>query len=71
MAARVMAVYIKVQTFDAFSEGEHDFGSFEFAGGTCFFKIDYMDKTMEAGSEDPADEAKTTRELTIMLASEY
>jgi hypothetical protein len=31
----------------------------------------YYDPSMEAGSEDLADESKTTRVLTIMLASEY
>jgi len=50
---------------------EHDFGSFEFAGRKFFFKIDYFDAAMEFGSEDPADPAKTTRVLTIMLAEEY
>jgi hypothetical protein len=39
-----LAVDIKVQTFEAFSEendphGEHDFGSFEFAGAQCFWKM--------------------------------
>jgi hypothetical protein len=33
--------------------------------------IDYYDATMEFGSEAPADASKTTRVLTIMLASEY
>jgi hypothetical protein len=71
-----LAVYIKVQTFDEFTQDndphqEHDFGSFEFAGEKCFWKMDYYDPSMEAGSEDPADETKTTRVLTIMLASEY
>lgn len=71
-----IAIHVKVQTFDAFTPendpyGERDFGSFEFAGETCFWKIDYYDPSMEAGSEDPADEHKTTRVLTIMLASEY
>jgi len=71
-----MAIYIKVQTFDAFTDdndphGEHDFGSFEFAGVTCFWKLDYYNLSMEAGSEDPADETKTTRVLTIMRADEY
>ncbi len=51
--------------------GEHDFGSFAVAGRKFFFKIDYFDAAMEFGSEDPADPAKTTRVLTIMLAEEY
>jgi hypothetical protein len=71
-----IAVYAKVQAFDDFTNGndpysEHDFGSFEFAGETCYFKIDYMDKAMKYGSDDPADETKTTRLLVIMRADEY
>ena len=50
---------------------EHDFGSFTLAGRKFFWKIDYFDAAMEFGSEDPADPAKTTRVLTIMLAEEY
>ena len=50
---------------------EHDFGSVEFAGEKCFWKIDYYNKALDAGSEDPADPAQTTRVLTIMLTSEY
>ena len=66
----------RVRTFDSFSadndpHGEHDFGSIDFLGRKFFFKIDYFDATMEFGSEDPADPAKTTRVLTIMLAEEY
>jgi hypothetical protein len=66
----------KVRTFDAFSEEndphhEHDFGAFEEAGHKVFFKLDYYDVAMEFGSEDPADPSKTTRVLTIMLATEY
>jgi len=72
---RAMAIR-RVATFDDFSpdndpHGEHDFGSFELAGQTFFFKIDYYDAAMAFGSEDPADPSKTTRVLTIMLASEY
>ena len=57
----------KVATFDAFSvdndpHGEHDFGAFDLAGHKFFFKLDYY---------DPADPAKTTRVLTLMLAEEY
>ena len=70
------AILTKVRTFDAFSEdndpyGEHDFGSFEHAGQTLFWKIDYYDRTLTAGSDDPADPQVTTRVLTILLASEY
>jgi len=36
-----------------------------------FFKIDYYDKTLEWGSEDPSDPEKTTRVMILMLASEY
>ena len=66
----------KVQTFNDFTEandpyGEHDFFAFEFMGKKLFGKIDYYDKSMEYGSEDPADQSKTMRVLTIMLASEY
>jgi hypothetical protein len=51
--------------------GEHDFGSFEVSGEKFFWKIEYYDKTLDGGSENPADPAVTTRVLTIMLASEY
>ena len=66
----------EVRTFDSFTadndpQGEHDFGSFEVDGHKIFWKIDYYDAAMEFGSEDPADPSKTTRVLTIMLASEY
>lgn len=66
----------KVRTFDAFSKEndphhEHDFGEFEEGGHKVFFKLDYYDVEMVYGSEDPADPSKTTRLLTIMLASEY
>src|SRR3954454_7957641 len=53
------------------NSSEHDFGNFSLAGRKFFFKIDYFDVSMEFGSEDPADPAKTTRVLTIMLAEEY
>jgi Protein of unknown function (DUF3768) len=66
----------KVETFSAFTGDndpwhEHDFGAFEHDGEKIFFKIDYYSKDLEHGSEDPADPSKTTRVLTIMLASEY
>ena len=51
--------------------GEHDFGAVTVSGHRIFWKIDYYDRTLTAGSPDPADESVTTRVLTIMLASEY
>ena len=50
---------------------EHDFGAFEHEEQRFFWKIDYYDRDMIFGSEDPADPKATTRVLTIMLAEEY
>lgn len=66
----------KVATFDDFTSGndpygEHDFGSFELHGEKFFFKIDYFDRKLEFGSDDPADATKTSRVLTLMLVEEY
>lgn len=69
-------IYGKVQEFKEFTSDndphkEHDFGSVEVEGNKVFWKIDYYNKAMDGGSEDPADPEQTTRVLTIMLASEY
>jgi uncharacterized protein DUF3768 len=66
----------KVERFDTFTPDndpyhEHDFGAVEHNGERIFWKIDYYDRTLTKGSEDPSDAAQTTRVLTIMLASEY
>ena len=72
----VASALTAVREFTAFSADndphkEHDFGSFGLAGRKFFWKIDAYDADMQFGSEDPADPSKTTRVLTIMLASEY
>jgi hypothetical protein len=51
--------------------GERDFGVIAVDGEKYFFKVDYYDLTMEAGSEDPADPAVTTRALTIGRMDDY
>jgi hypothetical protein len=67
--------------------GEHDFGAVyrlntgewvqrrpgkeDAISQTIFWKIDCYDKELEFGSEAPWDDERTTRLLTIMLASEY
>ncbi|MBV6439442.1 MAG: hypothetical protein EPGJADBJ_01082 [Saprospiraceae bacterium] len=69
-------VFKLVKTFNAFSEDndpyeEHDFGAFDFKRERIFWKIDYYDKSMTFGSEDPADPEVTERVMTVMLANEY
>jgi hypothetical protein len=68
--AFVKSALAEVKAFNI-SHGEHDFGSFEIDGRKLFFKIDYYDKDMRYGSEDPSDPSKTARVLTLMLAEEY
>ena len=72
----MLAIRQMVAGYDEFCEdndpyGEHDFGALTFQGQKIFWKIDYYDSSMTAGSPDPTDPSVTTRVLTIMLASEY
>lgn len=71
-----LSIIAIVQAFDTFTEendpyGTHEFGSFQFAGETCFWKIDLYDNQLAYGSPEPTDLSQMTRVLTIMLASEY
>ncbi|MEM7220012.1 MAG: DUF3768 domain-containing protein [Pseudomonadota bacterium] len=70
------AIVAKVQAYSDFNEGndpygEHDFGTVSHKGAKVFWKFDYYNRYMSAGSEDPADPEATSRVLTIMLAREY
>ena len=72
----VSQVLLEIMAFDDFTPdndpyGEHDFGRLKIAGQTILWKIDYYDRSLCYGSPDPADEAVTTRVLTIMLSGEY
>lgn len=51
--------------------GERDFRAFYVGEAKLYWKIDYYNADMTAGSEDPADPKQTTRVLTIMRAEEY
>jgi hypothetical protein len=69
-------VLTRVQTFRDFTEdndphGEHDFGNFEVGGTPYCFKVDYYTPDLQQGSDDPSDEEKTARVLTIMRVDEY
>jgi len=59
--------------FDADNDpyGEHDFGAFALGERKLFWKIDYYDRSLTYGSDDPANPAITRRVMTIMLASDY
>ena len=66
----------RVRTFREFNRdndphGEHDLCAFCVDAQRYFAKIDYYDRDVKYGSEDPADPAQTTRVLTIMRADEY
>ncbi|MEM7241805.1 MAG: DUF3768 domain-containing protein [Pseudomonadota bacterium] len=58
-------------TKDNDPNSEHDFGSFEFKGETCFWKIDVYDHALKWAAPDPSDPKLSKRVLTIMLASDY
>lgn len=69
--ALLMVKAFKDFTNDNDPYGEHDFGFFDLADDTFYWKIDYYDTDRRYGSEDPGDPEKTARVLTIMLAAEY
>ncbi len=71
-----IAILQKVRLFEDFTEasdpyGEHDFGIVKQNGESFYWKIDYYDKNLQYGSEDPADPEQTTRVMTVMCHYEY
>lgn len=51
--------------------GERDFGDLSLWGYDLLFKVDYYDRELKYGSDDPADPDQTHRVLTVMLASDW
>jgi hypothetical protein len=69
-------IYAAIRGFTEFDpandpHSEHDFVSVEVDGEKYFWKIDYYDRDIRFGADDPSDPEHTTRIATIMLASEY
>lgn len=71
--SELMGIVQRYENFTSANDphGEHDLGVFVFLDYACLWKIDYYDPTLKWGSEDASDPTKTTRVLTILLASEY
>jgi len=72
----LIALLDAIRRFDRFDSDndpwfEHDMGALTVDGQRYFWKIDYYDALMSAGSPDPADPAVTRRVLTIMRSDEY
>lgn len=72
-AAELAAALASYDEFDPDGDphGERDFGCLTLWGYDCLFKVDYYDKDLKYGSDDPADPELTARVLTVMLASEW
>jgi len=73
---KVSEILQAVREFTEFTQDndphmEHDFGAPVVDGQKIFWKIDYYDKALKHGSEDPSNPEITTRVLTIMLPEEY
>lgn len=73
---RAIDIITAVRHYTDFNEdndpyNEHDFGALDCDGAKVFWKVDYYNKTLTAGSPDPSNPLVTTRVLTLMLASEY
>ncbi len=76
LCAEVKAVALgRVRTFSRFTKDndpheEHDGGAFFIGQQNFIWKIEYFDKSMTFGSEDPSNEEVTTRVLTVMLGED-
>ncbi len=65
-----------VRNFDDFDDDndpyrEHNFGSLRIYGYHVYWKVDYYDRNLEYGSEDPSNPEITSRVMTVMLSDEY
>ncbi len=72
-AVALAAALANYDEFDSDNDphGERDFFDLTLFGSDLLVKIDYYDKTLEFGSEDPANSEITHRVLTVLLSSEW
>jgi len=69
MLAKALAEYSGFEKGNDYQE--RDFGTLTLWGWDLLWKMDYYDRALKFGSEDPADPAITRRVLTVMLASDW
>lgn len=72
-ASALAAALASYDGFDADNDphGERDFGDLTLFGEDLLFKVDYYDKDLAFGSDDPANPDVTQRVLTVMLVREW
>lgn len=73
LTREVREIVAKFDQFDRDNDpyGERDYGSFDWRGERCFWKIDYYDADLRGGSSDPANASITARVLTIGTTRDY
>ena len=69
----LMEALAAYDAFDADNDphGERDFGDLTLWDTDLLWKVDYYDRDLKFGSDDPADPSVTSRVLTVMLAGEW
>ena len=72
-AAALAAALANYEDFDPSGDphGERDFGCLTLRGYDLLWKVDYYDRDLKFGSDDPADPDTTHRVLTVMLATDW
>lgn len=71
--AALAATLATYQDFDPHGDphGERDFGTMTLWGYDLIWKVDYYDKGVNYGSDDPANPEITHRVLNVLLATDW
>ena len=72
-AEMLMSALASYDAFDPDNDphGERDLGDLTLFGTSLLWKIDYYDRELQFGSDDPANSSVTRRVLTIMTAADW